>query len=495
MTVVQDVGTMSGERDATDETAQLVAILELMTGERPPHGDKALSQVTCPWPMGRSQLNELLLLLGYDRVTDWFFEALVLHGIEVPENETVEIVDSAVMGGAVQEMGPVEFRSLECLVRGIEWFAKCAILRWGNVKFAFKRLSRLLKEDFWESIEEFQPKDERLFAERHDAVMRLDAIEAADTYYLGYVIERELRGRLERDPDDAAARDEWEKRERVVGRGKWNQICYLTWDHMDVYVATSMRQRHEYLLVNRVIAELVRSEELASLKLRVFDPTQAYCTDRIDKGLSEALMLKRASCTLYLAQESDTLGKDSELAATLAQGKPVVVFVPRADEGYVGRYLEGLIEAYPEKNLAELIMEQLQVFAPELAWMRSSPVCSWIGGNSVIDETQARRLLLEAMNTRYDTRAGTLQRTHPLGLQVNLETGVANGVLVARTPVQCAQVIRGILMGTLGFSLESREVDGRRYLELKERTTESVFRVVTGDPMVTNSFWNFYLRG
>jgi hypothetical protein len=50
-------------------------------------------------------------------------------------------------------------------------------------------------------------------------------------------------------------------------------------------------------------------------------PTQAYCSDRIDKGIAEALMLKRAQCTIYLAQESDTLGKDSELASTLAQGK------------------------------------------------------------------------------------------------------------------------------------------------------------------------------
>ena len=57
------------------------------------------------------------------------------------------------------------------------------------------------------------------------------------------------------------------------------------------------------------------------------DAVLKYCEDRIDKGLSEALMLKRAKCTLFLAQESDTLGKDSELASTLAQGKPVIAYV------------------------------------------------------------------------------------------------------------------------------------------------------------------------
>lgn len=34
----------------------------------------------------------------------------------------------------------------------------------------------------------------------------------------------------------------------------------------------------------------------------------------------------------------------------------------------------------------------------------------------------------------YDRRAETLIKSHPLGLQVNLDTGVANGVLVVIAP-------------------------------------------------------------
>ena len=40
-------------------------------------------------------------------------------------------------------------------------------------------------------------------------------------------------------------------------------------------------------------------------------------------------LLRRAQCTIYMVQEGDTLGKDSELAATLAQGKPVIAYIPR----------------------------------------------------------------------------------------------------------------------------------------------------------------------
>jgi hypothetical protein len=60
--------------------------------------------------------------------------------------------------------------------------------------------------------------------------------------------------------------------------------------------------------------------ELADLKPRYIYPTQAFTDNRVNKGLDEPLMLERAKCTVYSVRDTDTLGKDSELAATLAQG-------------------------------------------------------------------------------------------------------------------------------------------------------------------------------
>jgi hypothetical protein len=79
-------------------------------------------------------------------------------------------------------------------------------------------------------------------------------------------------------------------------------------------------------------------------------------------------MLRRAKCTTYLAQETDTLGKDSELASTLAQGKPVIAFVPSVDAEFAARLLAELQEAYPAKSAKELLLGQLQVFEPKAAW-------------------------------------------------------------------------------------------------------------------------------
>ena len=114
-------------------------------------------------------------------------------------------------------------------------------------------------------------------------------------------------------------------------QGIFNTEVYLTWDYIDVYIATSMREQWEYFEVYEFINQVFSKPRIKNLNLRYFDPTQSYCSNNRDKGLLESLMLKRASCTIYLAQENDTMGKDSELAATLAQGKPVIAYVPRKD--------------------------------------------------------------------------------------------------------------------------------------------------------------------
>jgi len=62
-------------------------------------------------------------------------------------------------------------------------------------------------------------------------------------------------------------------------------------------------KRHEYALVHEWTKEIFASTQLkATSNVRWFDRRQAYCADRIDKGLADALMLKRAQCTFVLAQ-------------------------------------------------------------------------------------------------------------------------------------------------------------------------------------------------
>ena len=418
--------------------------------------------------LGYSQLNELLLLFGFDRITHAFFRFLL-------DGETD------------YEPGQA-FSSADELRAGVDRFCELAILLYGNVKYGFKSLSTN-GDRLSEVLQSSLPISKKDFTSRHDPVLPLLEISPDDAYLTGYLIERQLKDRLKANSKDEEAVQLEKRRKEVVAQAKANQNAYLASDHIDVYVATSMREKHEFIAINRLTSAIFQDPSLADLKLRWFDPTQAVCPDRIDKGLSEALMLRRASCTIYLAQESDTLGKDSELASTLAQGKPVVAFVPEVTDEYVQAHLHVLEESHPKKSEPEILLGQLAIYDPAAAW--SDPIVrGWCDAPLEVDESALRQRLSNSMKRHYNKRAETLRESHPLGIQVNLKTGVANGVLVVRTVPDCARLIRNIVLQELEFQLEESD----QFVALREKISESVFRVMTRDSMLTNTFWNFYLN-
>jgi hypothetical protein len=459
--------------------ADVLELIQQLTGQDPPLRSNASARAKFlieTSGLGHSQMNELLLLHGYDRISSAFFQYLVDGTSTYASGSAITTID--------------QLRS------AVDRFRKHALLLHGNVKYAFKFLSSLSGSELGTELSVFKPLDDTLFSSRHDPVQPIESIAGDETYYLGYVIKRQLDARLEADPNDVAAREELEKRKTLVAKGIRNHEAYLSSDHMDVYVATSMRERHEYFFVHSVTAKIFGDPRLQKLKLRWFDPTQAYCSDRIDKGLSEALMLKRAKCTLYYAQESDTLGKDSELASTLAQGKPVIAFLPQLNDKTEGVYIQWLLDIaqrlYPDEPIAQLLIQQLQVFESAAAW-KDPIVQRWVNDPSNMNIEEAKTRLMRSVRKHYDGRADLLKETHPLGIQVHLGTGVANGVLVARTTAQCAEMIYRVMTNRLEFTLEEVVLSGRKYLMLRESVSRSIFRVVTGDQMLTNSFWNFYL--
>jgi len=179
--------------------------------------------------------------------------------------------------------------------------------------------------------------------------------------------------------------------ERAKTIGKQNAREYLALGFLDIYVATSMRELEEFRSFETFMKQVFEHPDLARLNLRYFDPTIVYCDNRVAKGLLEALMLRLAKLTLYVAGEKDTFGKDSECAATLTQGKPVIVYV---------------------------------------------------------EEVSDKR------KEKFDERARLFRDIHPLGLQACYQTGVANGVIVVRTIQDCRKVLKDFLLHNLDLYLD-----------------------------------------
>ena len=403
-------------------------------------------------------------MLGFDRVSHRFFAFLVS---ERPEYSS-----------------GMEFSSAEQLIESIEKFRKFGILLYGNVKFAFKLLSSNDQEliEQWENL---KPLPAEIFLRRHKPVLPIKRLEPSDAYLTGYLVEKQI-SESENSGEDVS--DLRKKREAAIQIAQQNQNAYLASDHMDVYVATSMREKHEFREISDFTSKVFGSPQLKDLNLRWFDPTQAWVKSRVDKGLAEALMLKRAECTVYLAQVSDTLGKDSELASTLAQGKTVVAYVPLVTENWFRNHLKILKESSEKDSWKKVLIKQIQTFKPAAAW-DDEQLRDWLSDETSVDAEELEERLHTAIASHYDKRAELLKADHPLGIQVNLESGVANGVLVVRDEKTCAELIRKIVLRQLEFRLDQLD---ENFVALRETISNCIFRVVTNDRLLTNIFWNFY---
>jgi hypothetical protein len=489
------------------------------------------------------EFNELLLLVNKDRVGEPFFRHFF--------GEKCRIGDFS-----------------NC----VEKFQAVAMLRYGNFIFAFRTLSRIHDEpSFLAELGPICTDRSDAFIGRSKRLIDIEEIPRSDTSLVGYLSATQIVVELDRCNllllacEQTAPLSDWpilnstiedltkpEGRQPVLGilenyRRKnqgatisdfetflrhssgliqvrhdrmravqaiaiRNQDIYLTWDHMDVYFATSMRKPWEFTDLYDFVNGLMKSPELSSLPISYFDPTQSYTKERVDKGLVESLMLKRARCTVYSVQDTDTLGKDSELAATLAQGKPVIAYIPQIS---VAERVEELLKHDPtalldrlrfvlyadERFLSELsaddvaFVEGFRALNEFTRAMEFRSISDQLRVNHFKNEYQSdlRRLgkiVADSEQRIYDSRANTLKSFHPLGIQVHLETGVANGVLVVRTITDCAKLLVRILTNTMEFDVE----DGKAHWSLREKISGSIFRVVTKNTKVNNCFWNFYLR-
>lgn len=466
------------------------------------------------------QFNELLLLLNQDIITEDFFN--FFFGNEV--------------------------KSIDDLKKGIIKFRGIALLCFGNIKFAFRKLSQMDGRQLDSILGYCMKKSEELVKECQNRSKELVSIKKIDrdkTWYLGEITGAVVRDEIKESnklisenknsvsKPDKIFNDFIERLSLIDSqihpnqeKGLNNTDVYLTWDYMDVYFATSMRNKWEYEDTFDTISSLFEDERLSTLNLRYFDPTQSFCTNPRDKGLLESLMLKRTNCAIYLAQENDTMGKDSELAIMLAQGKPVIAYVPKLNpEKYAEKIAKYPLSFFKRRlNIldAEGIFEKpscvnklseceinfrniLDDFSQKLKeYFAKQPLTLWTEKdedfkNSFKSFKKVCKIIATAECLNFDKRAEVLKGAHPLCVQVDLKTGVSNGVLVVRTLDDCINLLRKILTNELMFkiehiSLSTKAKSKKGHIELQEEISKSAFRVITQNEKLTNSFWNLFCR-
>lgn len=99
------------------------------------------------------------------------------------------------------------------------------------------------------------------------------------------------------------------------------------------------------------------------------------------------------------------------------------------------------------------------------------------------------KMFVFAESVNFDKRAATLAKYHPLGVQIDMTSGTANGVLVVRELGQCTHLLEALLLNAMTFKIIEEKDFGTCVIDT---ISGSRFRVVTNDPILTASFWNFF---
>jgi len=197
-----------------------------------------------------------------------------------------------------------------------------------------------------------------------------------------------------------------------------NTELYLSMvTELDVYVATSMRNRDDFRNMARICENIFRDKHLNDLKLRYFDPTLSAARGHEDKGLIECLMVKCSRVLIYCAEEEETYGKVAEAVMALSLGKPVIFFCKKG---------------------------------PKLRFFKE---------------------------------------VHPLSRIVDFNTGVANGAIITDELEKVIEILCRIFENKMEYYLEQYR---RGYFRLKEKLTDSVYRLQTNDKLLTDTFWHNY---
>ena len=289
--------------------------------------------------------------------------------------------------------------------------------------------------------------------------------------------------------------------EEAQRSGKQNTIQYLSTRDIDVYVATSMRNVLDFSMNAFFVKNLSEHEEISTLDLTFFDPTQAYLPDRIQKGLLENIMIERALVTIYNAQESDTFGKDAEAGITHAFGKPVIVYVPRLFGEDLSKKLKEKIDKMGIYFKLQEIYSVLDysVVEEQEEFLKTLKYKEYLTGSEVedlskpdkdkrdainaiidkkiqplLDQLEAQDLQRELIQRGYkplfskkegancverikklESRALLFLELHPLTFQISPLDGIARGVFVTRSVNKTAKLLRALLMGKLEYEIKT----------------------------------------
>lgn len=323
-------------------------------------------------PITKVQLDQLFSLQGIRSISDDFFK---YYWLSKPTVHFYEIEDIVIPNSHT-------INSIEQLKWGLKRIFIDTIYAFGNIQLGFNRISRMTSDELNNLYTKFVINTDQI--SNRGNTLHFNDIAKEDRYLISEMacktfaniespdgLEKKLiasfkeakkrgvnkptfRKLLDGDylPDNKADQismfaaidilDEIAESEEVIkakakslaerfisahDRALKNTDLYLSLvNDLDVYVATSMRTKENFIDMANFCEHVFKSPELKNYDLRYFDPTMSASDSHEDKGLIECLMVKSAKLLIYSWGDRDSYGKDVEAAMALCLGKSTIFF-------------------------------------------------------------------------------------------------------------------------------------------------------------------------
>jgi len=212
---------------------------------------------------------------------------------------------------------------------------------------------------------------------------------------------------------------------------------------LDVYVATSMRTRDDFVKMANNCEAIFSDKRLKEMNLRYFDPTLSAASGHEDKGLIECLMVKCAKALVYCRGEKESYGKDAEAAMALSLGKPVIFYCEQQGKFYKDVHpLSRLIQFETGIAVGAMIAETIEQVVELLTRTFENTMVYRLEGT----KSDSLRLLedLTGSVVRLQTSDELLSETfwnhyHSVPRKKNMRAGIATVRSVARIPAATRQ--------------------------------------------------------
>ena len=421
-------------------------------------------------PLSRARLNQLLTLASEAPVSQPLFAYYWLSAPQHPYDvRQIPCYDQRWPGSR-------NIQSIEQLYWGIYRFYVDALLYFGSIRTAYQRLRQLSETELHSFFADHLVDG---LAERGEAL--LPAQISRDNRYL--ISEMACKSFEVADGTEDASQLEQVmidllQKHRAGGGGPVTAKELLTGDYAkEKYKHIEMQLD---LSADDFMEETVADEQALRDKIR-----------RVSQDFTSARKIALSNTDMYLSMVGDL---DVYIATSMRSRVDfrymadfcATVFASDKLRALKLRYFDPILSAadhHEDKGIVECLMVKC---AKALILNAGSRDSYGKDAEAAMALSLGKPVIIFANE---DFRSSFFRDVHPLSRLINFDTGVAVGAMVATSTTQVVDLLHRILTNTLDYELAQPRP---KYLVLKEKSTQSIVRLQTSDPLLRETFWNHY---